>query len=378
VAKKNARRAKKPSTKEIFLFIIVAVLIIAVLVILTTDNSLKTRINDFLVNIGKDTHTDPDTVPVTGDGKVYTSILSGKGNITLPGYIDTNSLVEIHFVDVGQGDAIIINFPDRKTMLIDAGTTSSGLSSWREEYLQYLYDVTDDRIIEYMVITHADSDHYNMLQAVVENYDVKTAYYNENSGTNYNKFLDVLDDEPGIVLYEVDNQSITYTIEGEGYKVTIFCCGDSAFSGADEKNNQSIICLVEFGGRKVLLTGDAGLATEQWFMTEEYSPYFDVDVLKVGHHGSDTSTGQAFLEYIDAEYAIISCDDGTAYGHPKAIVMERLNTYGLVTYRTNRHGNILLFIDGDGDFIFLTEKPAAPENNSYNIELRQITVGNGE
>jgi hypothetical protein len=88
--KKNARAPKRAVDKRNFPIHYSCGTIIAFLVILTTDNSLKTRINDFLVNIGKDTHTDPRRpVPVTGDGKVYTSIHSGKGNITLPGYIDT-------------------------------------------------------------------------------------------------------------------------------------------------------------------------------------------------------------------------------------------------------------------------------------------------
>jgi beta-lactamase superfamily II metal-dependent hydrolase len=259
-------------------------------------------------------------------------------------------------------------------MLIDSGTSTQGLATLRAEYLEYLTLITDNKVIEYMIITHPDADHYNMLKQVVEDYEVKSAYYNQDDGKAYNQFLDALNNEDGIVLYEVDKKSTTFIIEGDGYKVTLYCSGDSAFAGSGERNNQSFMCMLEYGGRKVLFTGDGGTSTEKWFVSELESPYIDIDVLKVGHHGSDSSTGEDFLEFIDAEYAVISCDDGTLYGHPDNVVMDRLSLYSIVTYRTNRHGNILLYIDGDGDFGFLTEIDATVENNLLGIDDRKISI----
>lgn len=374
MARKKSVSKKKISKKEIIIFCVVAVLIIVALVILTTDNKLNNYITNYLEQLANEQPEQPTTQTTPTDGKVFTSILSGKGNIILPSNFDTENLLEVHFIDIGQGDAIVINFPDRKTMIIDSGTTSNGLSEFRTEYLQYLDDITDNKLIEYMVITHPDTDHYNMLKKVVEDYEVQNTYYNEYTGTTYNELLEVLAAEENINLNEVDNNSATYVIEGAGYKVTIYCCGDSAFSSADEKNNQSIVCMLEYGDRRILLTGDAGVDTEQWFISELGTPYKDIDVLKVGHHGSDTSTSEFFLEFIDAEYAVISCDDGTSYGHPDDVVMERLDNYGIATYRTNRHGNILLYVDGDGDFGFLTENQASVENNSNNIDQRKIPL----
>jgi beta-lactamase superfamily II metal-dependent hydrolase len=375
MARRKRTSKKKITKKEIIAFCLVAVLVIAVLVILTTDNPLKVRIINFLEQAENEQGThDKGTTAEMGTGEFNPSILSGKGNIILPDYFDTNNLLEIHFVDIGQGEAIVINFPDGKTMLIDSGTSTTGLNDLKQEYLEYLTLVTDNDVIEYMVITHADADHYNMMKQVVENYQVMNAYYNQDEGKAYNQFLDVLASEEGITLNEIDNESITYVVEGVDYKVTIFCSGDSAFKGSSERNNQSFICLLEYGGRRILFTGDAGTSTEKWFIEEIESPYIDIDVLKVGHHGSDTSTSQEFLEFIDTEYAVISCDDGTLYGHPDDVVMERLSSLSIATYLTNKHGNILLYIDGDGDFGFLIESDSAVENNLLGIDDRKISI----
>lgn len=369
MAKRKGYKKKKLSNKDIIFLLVITVLIIAVLVTLTTNNSLHTLISEYL-NFTEDEMPEE----VNDEGKFYTSILSGKANFTLPGQFNTGLLLEVHFIDIGQGDAIVINFPDGKTMLIDSGTSTTGLADIRNEYIEYLYDITNDKVIEYMVVTHPDIDHYNMLGEVLDNYCVQNVYYNEDSGTSYTQFVEKLTAEPQIITNLVDSQSVTYIIEGADYKVTIYSCGDSAFDGASERNAMSIICLLEFGGRKVLLTGDAVTATEQWFISKLGDDALDIDVLKVGHHGSDSSTGEPFLDFIDTEYAVISCDDGTKYGHPDETTMERLSIYGIVTYRTNRHGNILLYIDSDGDFGFLTEKEQAVENNTASIDERKIVI----
>ncbi|NLL55874.1 MAG: MBL fold metallo-hydrolase [Clostridiales bacterium] len=368
---KKSRSKKSLNKKQILLISLVAVLIVATLVILTTDNALNNYLVEYLSKI---TGESKETVKNTEDGKLNPSILSGKGNITLPDNFDLQNLLEVHFLDVGQGDAIIINLPDYKTMLIDSGTSTKGLADIRDRYLQYLSDVTSSSVIEYMIITHSDADHYNMLGHVVDSYHIKSAYYNKYVGKAYSQFLAALKAEKGIELREVYDQSVIYTITGKGYDMTIYCSGNSAFSGANQKNNQSFICLLEYGGRRVLFTGDAGVATEKWFISEIDKPYIDVDVLKVGHHGSNSSTGQEFLEFIDTEYAIISCDDGTMYGHPHKEAMDRLAYYSIVTYCTDIHGNILLYMDGDGDFGFLTQNNADAQNNSLGIDQRKISI----
>jgi competence protein ComEC len=368
--KSNKKRKKNTKlTKRQFYFVaVIVVLIIVFLVALTTGNGLS-NINNWYDSLDSEYAVETQT-----ESKIYTSILSGKANIILPEEFDTQNLLEVHFINVGQGDAIAINFPDGKTMLIDAGTVTTGRETIREEYTEYLEDITDNKVIEFLIVTHPDMDHYDLLSSVLDDYDVQTIYYNEYSGETYCEFIEDAKMEPSITVNEVDAESQMFTIEGDDYKVTIYACGDSAFDGAEENNSMSMICLLEYGGREILLTGDATNLTEDWFMENYYDENFDIDILKVGHHGSSSSTDSDFLEYINAEYGIISCDDGTKYGHPHEETMERLSLYGVATYRTNIQGNILLYVDMDGDFGFLCENDIAAENNTLAIDERKIAI----
>ena len=128
-------------------------------------------------------------------------------------------------------------------------------------------------------------------------------------------------------------------------------------------NGMSPIIIVETASRTLLFTGDATTETEEWFM-DTYAEELDVDFIKIGHHGSTSSTSEAFLDLVTPECCVIMCDDGEAYGHPAATVMNRLFDRGIVTYRTNRHGNITLFIDSDGDMAFNVENNVPVENNT--------------
>ena len=134
------------------------------------------------------------------------------------------------------------------------------------------------------------------------------------------------------------------------------------------------MCVLTYGGRKVMFTGDGEMETEEWFMETVGGTELDVDVLKVGHHGSRSCTSTSFVEFIQPEYAVISCDDGTEYGHPHQETMTTLNTYGVATYRTNVNGNIVLYLDDDGDFGFSLEKEGAAQNNSQNRDGRVISL----
>lgn len=369
INQKNKLNAKEKRKRRIILIAIVSVLIIAISVTLLVNNGFDKLVRA-LEWIAEKTYLNNSN----GDGKIYTSLLSGKANILLPEQFDTNSLLEIHFVNVGQGDAIIINLPDGKTILIDAGTSSKGLADIRKKYLQYLNDVTNDKTIDYLVVTHPDTDHYNLLEPVFDFYDIKNFYYNENQGKNYIEMVEKAKKEPNIVMFEIDSQSFVYYIEEENYTFALYACGDSAFKGAQYSNAMSVICLLSYGGRNILFTGDAEFSTEKWFISEIGNEEFDMDVVKVGHHGSKSSSSDDFLNFINAEYAIISCDNGEKYGHPDDEAMQRLSFYGIATYRTNFHGNIVLYLDGDGDFGFLVENDKSIENNTQNHDDRKIPL----
>ena len=122
----------------------------------------------------------------------------------------------------------------------------------------------------------------------------------------------------------------------------------------------SPITIVSCAGRKLIITGDAIVETEEWFITKMGEASQDCDFLKVGHHGSQTSSSEEFLDYIDCEYSIIMVDDGTKHGHPDEVVMDRLNDRSIPTYTTNAHGNIVLRVDTQGNFAFMLKRIIRP------------------
>lgn len=299
--------------------------------------------------------------------------------ITLPDYFEKDSLLEVHFTDIGQGDAIIINFPDGVTALIDAGTSTAGQKAIEEDYIKYLDSVTTDNTIDYMVVTHPHTDHYNMLDSVLKNYDVKEIFYNQNeeNSSMYADFTALAAKEPHITLNEIDHSTFYRKITGENYIFEIFACGDMAFKQADQPNQMSILCLITYNDFQILFTGDCETECEEWFMAYYGDDEdIDIDVLKVAHHGSETSTSVEILDYLEPEYAVISCDDGTKYGHPHEQTMDKLADYGVVTYRTNLHGNIALIADYDGDFAFITEYGSSAQNNTAKRDTKQISYPN--
>lgn len=360
------KRKKHFNKKFTILAIIVIIIVVAIFIALSISNNLQSI---FGLNNGNE----------NGNVNNYdnSTPFLYNNDITLPSEFDIQSLMEIHFIDVGQGDAFVINCPDDKTIIIDAGSVTTGINEIEEEYIDYLSNITNDKTIDYMLVTHPHTDHYNMLDSVLENYDVSKIYYNENEedSKNYENFINLSKNEPNIVFQQIDHNSLIDTIIGTNYTLDIYACGDSAFDSANELNNMSIMCLLTYNDRQILFTGDAEIDTEQWFM-DVYGDDLDIDIdiLKIGHHGSRTATSNEFLDYLEPEYAIISCDDGTKYGHPHQETINKLNEYGIVTYITNLQGNIVLLLDSDGDFGFITEKDSEVLNNSNVLDDKIIDI----
>lgn len=374
-------KSTKLTSREIVLILLVAVLVIALAVSLIMGDKLQ-------IIFGKgndDSNTTGGSGNLGGGRTYYTSILSGVNNVTLPTEFDAENCLEVHFIDIGQGDAIAIMFPDGKNMLIDAGSGTNASKATKEEYLNYLqHNLNISTTIDYFIITHPDADHVNMASEVLDKYDVKNIYYNDYSYATptktYQTFMTKAAEEPGANAYAIGANPATYTVTGDDYSVDIYASGYTRFQEeAVEQNNRnilSIMCVLTYGQRKVVFTGDAEVPTEKFFMETVGGTSLDVDVLKVGHHGSYSCTSEEFLNFIKPEYAVISCDNGQAYHHPHPETMNRLFNYGITTYRTNRHGDIVLYVDLDGDFGFLPEKNVQVENNTKNESPRTITLKN--
>ena len=297
-----------------------------------------------------------------------------------------NVTCKVHFINVGQGDAILCQFSDGVNVLIDAGSGSTQYPSKeiKDSYLEYLFAVGVTDTIDYLIATHPDTDHYNIFPYVLDSYSVTNIMYNDVvKGTeSYENFKAKANDEvanaSNLRKIDADGEFYDNYISGNGYEIDVYAPGYSTFQDDDpafdseESNGMSPIILLTVSSRKILLTGDATFETENWFINELGESALDIDVLKVGHHGAAGSTGEEFLQEISAEYAIISSDEGGAYAHPRPELMTRLFNAGVVTYRTSRHGSIILNVDESGDFAFQVENEVMVENNTKGINDKML------
>jgi len=323
--------------------------------------------------------------------------------------------LKIHFLDVGQGDCIYIQFPDGKDMIIDCGNKSSGYN-FETDTLAYLNNINTDGTINYLMLTHCDEDHVEFLDNIIEEYQINNIYMPNvlaapGTGSTQKAALqtqiDALDttmftdtDTINSVMYaeffvaaltepncnvvlniDKDNSSNTIKIIEETYQLIFYCPTQATWnskhlSSAHDKNAISPIGILTYNNRKIVLTGDAN--EEDWsegaFVDRVGS--IDCDVLKVGHHGSETSTSTELLNAITCEYAVISCNYyGNTFGHPRQATIDRLVAKNMTIYRTDLNGNIILTIDGKGDISFTTENSATKaqeENGLTTAELSQI------
>ena len=244
----------------------------------------------------------------------------------------------IHFIDVGQGDAILIHMPCDSTILVDGGPRSSA-----DNLLAYLFSLEIEKI-DIMVATHAHEDHIGGLLAVFESeLDVLVTFDSgyEHDSQLYRDF---------ILLAEMHSMIRT----AERRLEVGFCSSPVDIEilhppgPMSDANNSSIVLRVVFEDTAVLLTGDAENLAEK-VMLDFFEPSsIRSDILKVGHHGSRTSTTAAFLEAVDPVIAIIMAGDNNSYGHPHEEVVIRLQSREIDIYRTDHHGTIVVTIDHTG------------------------------
>ena len=289
--------------------------------------------------------------------------------------IDDNGL-SIHFIDVGQGDSIAIRFPDDKTMLIDAGTSSS-----RNKLVTYLknnFFSEGECVFDYVLLTHSDADHCGGMVTICQNFVINTIYrpymycvypktnatYDETEGDRtgknvcttqtyyntisaFNSELDKNGNNAKIVWTDVNVCNSTNKIEGEGYYFDFYYPTNHyvAQSAGTIENDFSPIMVLNYNGKKIMFTGDASITAEENAMSNYSLP--DVDLLKVGHHGSRTSTGADFLNQIKPEIAVISVGEGNTYNHPTDDCLNRLGAIGSEIFRTDLNGNIIANITSE-------------------------------
>lgn len=326
--------------------------------------------------------------------------------------------LEVHFVDVGQGDCIIIQFPDGKTMIVDAGDKNSQTEQKILGYIESNFSDLD--YFDYAIVTHTDSDHLGCMDEVLEAYPAMTVYrpnviatregftdpvlsITQDSNVNdqnqklwndqgasvevyeketivYKEFI-----EQAYQSFEIDGTSYTpkvivsdgrrndrpqnkatQDIEGENYSVTFYSPLSYSYSDVNDYSN---IFVLEHKGFEFFLSGDAEKHAEEQFVEEYKDEDFDIDVFKFGHHGSRSSTTKELLELItkqqkrDQSFGVISCGEGNKYEHPHSEALDRFFELGFSQ-------NNLLRTDLINDIVFEVRQ----ENGVYNLYYKDTVT----
>ena len=237
----------------------------------------------------------------------------------------------VHFLDVGQGDSILLVDHD-DTMLIDGGNPENG-----DDVVKYLKSLGITQL-DYVVATHNHADHAGGLTDVVEKLAVSNLYVTNSKETSSSKNL--------IAAAKAKNVPVSTPSPGTALSFggsTIDFLGP--LSVHEDVNDDSIVMKVTHGSHRFLLTGDMEAAAEKELLAQNLD--LAADVLKVGHHGSATSTGYVFLRSVNPRYAVISCGKNNDYGHPHKETLSRLNDVGSTIFRTDLLGTIVATSEGD-------------------------------
>ena len=244
--------------------------------------------------------------------------------------------ISIHFIDVGQADAVLIMTPDGN-MLVDAGTNTS-----ESDLESYLSDLGIESL-EYLVLTHPHDDHVGGADMIIKEFEVENIILTDSDEEieMYLEILSIVDEKDVNIIDAISGYEFSL-----GKLKTTILAPNKDFEAYDETNSTSVVLKCEFGERSLILTGDAETDSELE-MIERYGEFLDCDILKLGHHGSKTSSSYEFLEITSPEYAIACCGRDNTYGHPAAEVIYRLNLFKIELLRTDKDGSIVFVCDGE-------------------------------
>ncbi len=255
--------------------------------------------------------------------------------------------LEMHVIDVGNADSIWLT-NQGVNLLIDAGERSAG-----DTVVSYLRAHGVERL-DYVIATHADADHIGGMKTVISSFEVgryMMSFMDDAHTPTTSTYLNLLDklDELQIEVEDVK--------AGKAFSV-----GDAAVQVLsptrlyDDNNNQSVVCRVTFGARRFLLMGDAEKEAESDLLANGTD--LSADFIKLGHHGSSSSSQEAFLRAVSPRYAVMTCGKDNSYGHPHKEVLERLDKLGITYYRSDRNGTVVARCDGQ-DITVTTERSDA-------------------
>ncbi len=249
-------------------------------------------------------------------------------------------LLQVSFLSVGQGDATFIESPTGIQVLIDGGRDTAVLERL-SGVMGYF-----DRSIDMIVATHPDSDHIGGLIHVLKRYQVKSILMtnNINDTPAYEAFMDAVEKEDAQIIFVKRGDVFEFGAEGAGTTTLSILFPDRDMEKA-ESNLSSIVAKLSYGDADFLFTGDSPSSIETYLVGLDGSQ-LQSEILKVGHHGSRTSTDPLFLSAVSPLYGIVSSGKDNDYGHPHREVVEALSDASVITKNTADEGSILFETDG--------------------------------
>ena len=245
--------------------------------------------------------------------------------------------IRLHFIDVGQGDAALIQ-TEAGHILIDAGTGAS------EDYLRAYLDTLGIQSLRYAIFTHPDEDHIGGADMILRCFEVEQVILSpaEVSSRAHQAVIEAARQQGSEILWAAPD--------------TVLRLGDVSCTilaplrlDYEETNNASIVLRMDYGETSALFTGDAELVVESELLARYGSDpngTLDCDLIKVGHHGSQTSSGQALLQAVTPDFGVISCGEGNPHGHPAPGILTAYRSIGATVYRTDLEGSIVFSSTG--------------------------------
>lgn len=246
---------------------------------------------------------------------------------------EMSAACEFHFIDVGQGDSTLILTQDA-AVLIDAGPTDAG-----EETVRYIRNYTDS--IDYMILTHPHEDHIGGAVKIINNLQVKNVIMTDasNDVVTFSRLIGVIEDSGVRVLQAQPGN--TYGADGINLQIL------APLADFGDFNEYSVVTRVEYKDVSMIVPGDAETRSEKLMLETYQQGELDADILKLGHHGSRTSSTLEFLTAVSPKWSIASCGLNNSYGHPHQQTLERTAELGIPVLRTDEMGSIVFATDGE-------------------------------
>ena len=260
-----------------------------------------------------------------------TITLGGLYSTSLPTTAANPDKMEVHFIDVGQGDATLITCSGH-AMLIDSGDDTKGTA------IQNYLKKQNIKQLDYLLLTHPDADHIGGAPVIITKFDIDKVFVSnyEKDTKTYQKLIQALDNKR--LKYMTPDVGSQYSL---GTATITILAPNATY---DNPNDASIACILQNGNNKFLFTGDAGEEAEKDIANNGLD--ISADVYHVGHHGSRYSTSKEFFEAVNPDYAVISCGEDNSYGHPHAETLNTLRMNGVKVYRTDEEGTVIATSDG--------------------------------